>query len=122
MTYRQLLGFTPSMGAFELVAIWAIIPASIKEKLPKELKDVLDALALVVTLYNVAIQTYNAAKIALDKVNQIQVAASLPTNPAVAAGVATEVAAKVALEQALNGVNDMVNSFSNVLDKEVPSA
>ena len=120
MTWRKLLGFTKSMGPFEIAAVWLALPDSIKERVPKPVRDAITALAAAIVAYKLAMKLYGIASKLYAEIAKKQVSASLPPNPAVStaeqAKQTTEVSATVA-KKALDVATVPVNQF---LDTTVP--
>ena len=120
MTFRELIGFTPNMGVFEIAETWTDVPAAIKSKLPPAVVQSIDALAIAVTAYSALIAVYGIAKQVMDTVNQAQISASLPPNPAPAAGVVAKEAAKMAIQQAVGGLMNSAALIQLALNQNVP--
>lgn len=120
MTIRELMGFTPNMGVFEIAEAWPQVPQSVKALLPAAVVQSMDALVMTISAYNLLITTYNTMKTTLDLLNQAQISASLPPNPATAAGVAAKEAAKIAMSQAASGLTNSGALIQLALDQNIP--
>jgi len=120
MKYRDIVGFTPNMGPFEIVDAWNMVPQALKDKLPQAIKDAIDAVSTIVGIYNGAMTLVTAANKALDLAKQIKTAASLPPDSTVPIAIGTKIAMKMSADQFFNQLTNVMNPLSGLMDQEIP--
>ena len=120
MTYRELLGFTPNMGMFEMVPAWALVPDSVKASLPSTLVSAFDALSTAVGLYIFYVNAYNGYQTLLAAAQKISISASFPAGTASAGAYIASAAGKVVRTGYKNLADIASGSLSSLLDSEIP--
>ena len=124
-TIRKLIHMTPNMGTFEISAAWLVVPKDLKEHLPPDLVNKLDALSAAVVVYKAAITAYNAAKKALEAQKQVNSAIAYPggvptPEPVAVTAIASEEVAKAALSAPKITVVSSKSVIDKLLDTEIP--
>ena len=120
MTFRELIGFTPNMGPFEIAAAWPSVPAAIKSKLPPAVVQSMDAVAFAVNAYKILVTTYSNLKPAIDLFKQGVLTASMPAGASIPAQEAATIAAKIAVGQVVGGLMNSGTLIQLALDQNVP--